>query len=81
MTRNLSFRLETAFPIYDPQVKAEILEYIQLQLSDNVKARKLDKNLQNNYHKGNSDFPVRSQVETYYMMKRKLDGMGEKEGK
>jgi polyphosphate kinase len=80
MTRNLSFRVETAFPIYDPQVKAEILDYIQLQLSDNVKARKLDKNLQNNYHKGNSDFPVRSQVETYYMVKRKLEGMGKEEG-
>jgi hypothetical protein len=49
-------------------------------LSVNVKARKLDKNLQNNYHEGNSDFPVRSQVETYYMVKRKLEGKDKEEG-
>jgi polyphosphate kinase len=73
MTRNLSFRVETAFPIYDPKVKGEVLEYIQLQLNDNVKARKLDKNLLNDYRRGESDFPVRSQVESYYLVKRKLE--------
>jgi polyphosphate kinase len=66
-------------PFNRPQVEAIILEYIQLLLSDNVKARKLDKNLQNNYYKGNSDFPLRSHVETYYMVKRKLEGLGKED--
>jgi polyphosphate kinase len=71
MTRNLSYRVETAFPIYDPQVKADIKDYMQIQLNDNVKARILDKDLKNERNKGVDDLAVRSQVETYYMVKRK----------
>jgi len=71
MTRNLSYRVETAFPIYDPQVKADIKDYMQIQLNDNVKARILDKDLKNERNKGADDLAVRSQVETYYMVKRK----------
>lgn len=73
MTRNLSFRIETAFPIYAPEIKKEILDYLQLQLSDNVKARILDKNLKNERNKTTGDFPCRAQVDTYYMVKRKLE--------
>lgn len=73
MTRNLSFRIETAFPIYDPEVKRDIVDYINVQLSDNVKARVLDKNLSNERNKVEGDFPCRSQVDTYYMAKRKLE--------
>ena len=73
MTRNLSFRVETAFPIYDPEVKRDILDYINIQLSDNVKARVLDKHLLNERNKVAGDFPCRSQVDTYYMVKRKME--------
>lgn len=71
MTRNLSYRIETAFPIYDPQLKSDIKDYMQIQLNDNVKARILDKDLKNERNKGADDLAVRSQVETYYMVKRK----------
>jgi polyphosphate kinase len=71
MTRNLSYRVETAFPIYDPQIKVDIKDYIQIQLNDNIKARILDKDLKNERNKGADDLAVRSQVETYYMVKRK----------
>ena len=73
MTRNLSFRVETAFPIYDPEVKQDVIDYINVQLNDNVKARVLDKNLSNERNKVDGDFPCRSQVDTYYMAKRKME--------
>lgn len=73
MVRNLSFRVETAFPIYDEALKKEIKSYINLQLSDNTKARILDSQQTNTYRKANTDIPIRSQIDTYYHIKRKMD--------
>lgn len=73
MVRNLNYRVETAFPIFDPQIKKEIRDYINIQLTDNVKARVLDQNLTNTYRKNESDLAIRSQIETYYYIKRKLE--------
>lgn len=70
MVRNLSHRVETAFPIYDEDLKADIKDYMQIQLNDNVKARVLDKSFSNAYHKNGSDIAIRSQLETYYTIKR-----------
>jgi polyphosphate kinase len=72
MTRNLSYRVETAFPIYDPALKREIREYINIQLMDNVKARILDEALSNTYHR-NGSLAIRSQRETYYFIKREME--------
>lgn len=73
MERNLSFRIETTFPIYDPDLKREIKEIIELQLNDNVKARIIDRFDQNEYRRTNTDIPVRAQLETYFYFKRKLE--------
>jgi polyphosphate kinase len=73
MTRNLSYRVETAFPIYDDNLKVEIMESLQLQLNDNVKARVLDENLSNIYYQSGSDLAIRSQVETYFSAKRQSE--------
>lgn len=73
MTRNLSYRIETAFPILDSKLRREIKDYINIQLSDNVKSRLLDPALLNEYYKNGSDMAIRSQVETYYYVKRQLD--------
>lgn len=73
MVRNLSYRVETAFPIYHPEIKKDILEYINLQLMDNVKARILDKSMSNKYYHNNSELAVRSQIETYFLVKRKAE--------
>ncbi|MCS6928881.1 MAG: polyphosphate kinase 1 [Saprospiraceae bacterium] len=73
MQRNLSYRIETAFPIYDPALKAEIWECIQLQLEDNVKARCIDAQMLNHYRRTESDIPVRAQIETYFYYKRKVE--------
>lgn len=73
MQRNLSFRIETIFPVYDPDLKKEIKNLINLQLDDNVKARNIDRHDLNEYRRSASDIPVRAQLETYFYFKRKTD--------
>jgi polyphosphate kinase len=73
MERNLSYRIETTFPVYDPDLKQEILEILNLQLSDNVKARVIDKDHRNEYRRSATDIPVRAQLETYFYHKRRLE--------
>lgn len=70
MTRNLSYRIETAFPVYDPDLKQEIMQAIEFQLNDNVKARIVEAEARNEYRRTQSDIPMRSQIETYYFYKR-----------
>ncbi|MEP6795778.1 MAG: polyphosphate kinase 1 [Saprospiraceae bacterium] len=71
MERNLSFRIETSFPIYDPRLKAEIKDILNIQSSDNVKSRSLNYNHINEYNRHGSDLAVRSQHETYFYLRRK----------
>ncbi|MEM9918601.1 MAG: polyphosphate kinase 1 [Bacteroidota bacterium] len=73
MVRNLSYRVETAFPIYDPRIFKEIKEYMRIQWADNVKARVLDGEHSNEFRRNHSDMAVRSQLDTYYYIKRKLE--------
>ncbi len=73
MQRNLSYRIETAFPIYDSALKAEIRDIITLQLEDNVKARCIDAQALNRYRRTESDIPVRAQLETYFYYRRKSE--------
>ena len=49
MTRNLDHRVEVAFPIFDPDVREELEEYLHFQLSDNTKARVLEGDQPNHY--------------------------------
>jgi polyphosphate kinase len=73
MERNLSFRIETTFPVFDPVLRQEIRNLIDLQLNDNVKARIIDKFDLNEYRRTGNDIPVRAQLETYFYFKRKKD--------
>ena len=73
MTRNLDYRIEAAVPIKQKNLKKELIDILEIQLSDNVKARVLDKNLSNEYvehAKNEQDF--RSQIETYKYLKSKV---------
>jgi len=70
MTRNLSYRVETAFPILDENIKKTIIDLVDIQLNDTVKARRIHYKKQNEYRK-NKDIPIRTQDETYYYLKRK----------
>ena len=70
MTRNLDYRIEAAAQITQKNLKKEIKDQLEIQLSDNVKARILDKKLRNEYVQGGKE-PVRSQIETYHYLKNK----------
>ena len=70
MSRNLRRRIETAFPVYDKNIKAEVKEMLRIQLSDNVKARIINEADKNKYKQNDLDLSIRSQVELYYHYKR-----------
>ena len=65
MTRNMHFRIETAFPIEDPKIRVIIQEQIRIQLADNLKARIVEPNLRNRYVSTDTQKPVRAQLATY----------------
>ncbi|HRG42398.1 MAG TPA: polyphosphate kinase 1, partial [Saprospiraceae bacterium] len=73
MVRNLHFRVETVFPVLDPDIAKTIITCINIQLNDNVKSRIIDAKLTNKYKKNTNDIAVRSQTETYYFIKRNED--------
>ena len=70
MKRNLSRRIEVAFPIYDDKIKVTLQKMIDLQWNDNVKARIVDKDQKNDYLSDDSEKKIRSQYEIYNYLKR-----------
>jgi len=71
MTRNLDNRIEIGFPLYDEQLKREIKDMIQIQLDDNTKAREIDANNNNSYHKAVAAASVRAQIAIYNYLNNK----------
>ena len=71
MTRNIDTRIEVGFPIYDKDLKKEIRDIINIQLSDNTKAREINIHNTNKYHKTHSEIPVRAQIDIYNYLKDK----------
>lgn len=49
MVRNFDHRVEVAAPIFDEQIKKELVHILQIQLNDNTKARLLNPDLENIY--------------------------------
>mgnify|MGYP005846911725 CR=1 FL=1 len=49
MERNFDWRVEVAFPIYDPELRRQVLDIMRLQIGDNIKARILDESQSNPY--------------------------------
>ena len=74
MTRNLDFRVEVGCPIYDEDIKQELLDTFEISWRDNMKARVLSAKQDNAYRqraKGEPGF--RSQVEMYHYYQKKLE--------
>ncbi|HEX2606370.1 MAG TPA: polyphosphate kinase 1 [Flavisolibacter sp.] len=71
MVRNLEHRVEATCPIYDERIKQEIKDLVNIQLQDNVKARILDNDLNNEYVRTDHQ-KVRSQVEMYNYLHNKI---------
>ncbi|MGZ5247735.1 MAG: hypothetical protein ACXWV5_11835, partial [Flavitalea sp.] len=63
--------VEATCPILDNNLKRVLKNILDIQLSDNVKARILDNGLNNRYV-NNSQRRVRSQVEIYNYLQQKL---------
>ncbi|WP_452598989.1 polyphosphate kinase 1 [Pontimicrobium sp. MEBiC01747] len=72
MTRNIENRVEVSCPIYDEDIKQELIDTFNICWSDNVKARILDES-QSNKYKQNNEEKVRSQFATYNYLKKKLE--------
>jgi polyphosphate kinase len=78
MVRNLHFRIETVFPIFDTQIKYFIRTCLNIQLNDNIKSRILDGGQENKYNRDTADLAIRSQVETYFFLKRQEEKANQK---
>ncbi|MCH7638735.1 MAG: polyphosphate kinase 1 [Bacteroidetes bacterium] len=65
MKRNLSRRIEVAFPIYDEALREEIKHILDLQWADDTKARVLDANQSNAYYRPSEPTGSRAQFDTY----------------
>ncbi|MDX5319779.1 MAG: polyphosphate kinase 1 [Bacteroidota bacterium] len=70
MSRNLDKRIETAYPVYDPDLKKELMDLFMIQWNDNVKARIIGKE-QLNTMKPHGLPSIRSQFETYDYLRLK----------
>lgn len=74
MTRNMDLRVEVSCPIYDDEIKQEILETFNISWDDNVKAREHSIN-QDNAYRRNDQSPLRSQFALYSYYQNKLENV------
>ena len=70
MRRNLYRRIECAFPIYDEDIKKELLDILYIQLADNVKASYISEDM-NNVRVPQKGKIVHSQKEIYKYLSKK----------
>ena len=71
MTRNIENRVEVSCPIYDAEIKSDLIANFSMTWNDNAKARVLNGTTPNMY-KSSSDKRQRSQIEIYNHYKNKL---------
>ncbi len=72
MPRNLDRRVEVTTPIYDPDIKQELIDTFNISWNDNVKAR-IFNDRQNNRYKKDGKKIIRSQFATYDYYLKKLE--------
>jgi len=73
MSRNLDRRVEVAVPIYDKEIKEELLDFFNLQWQDNTASRILDNDLSNRIKNEGAEPQVKSQLGFYdYLRERNL---------
>ena len=78
MTRNLDGRVEVTCPIYDQEIKNELIDNFNLGWKGNVKARYHSYKLDNKYRVRNQDPIFRAQWETYKYYQNKVEVPAEK---
>jgi polyphosphate kinase len=78
MVRNLDHRVEATCPVLDKQIQEELKDILNIQLSDNVKARILNNELDNQYVNPRNTKKMKSQIETYnYLLRKKYTEIAE----
>ncbi|MBK9175226.1 MAG: polyphosphate kinase 1 [Flavobacteriales bacterium] len=71
MERNLDRRVEVAFPLLDSRLRQEMMELLELQWADNMKARIIDARQSNAYRNtAPTARAVHAQADTYRFLKR-----------
>ncbi len=75
MSRNLDRRIELGFPVWDEEIKHEVMKILDMQLKDNTKARILDSEHNNLLKPAGEGPPFRAQVATYNYLK--ISGSGQ----
>lgn len=74
MTRNIDARVEVSCPIYDEDIKKELIDSFDVGWKGNVKARLHSEKLDNKYRIRNENERIfRAQIETYNYYRNKLD--------
>ncbi len=73
MPRNLDHRVEVITPVFNPEIKKELWDMVQIYLSDNCKARISNRNSVNKYKRDKSGKKIRAQFEIYNYLKKKLE--------
>jgi polyphosphate kinase len=74
MTRNIDARVEVTCPIYDENIKLELIESFNVGWKGNVKARIHSEKLDNKYRARNEKERVfRAQIETYNYYRNQLE--------
>ncbi len=69
MTRNLNHRIEVLTPILDKDIHKTLRDLVDIQISDNVKARIIDAEQKNEFVK-NDEEKIRAQYATYSYFKK-----------
>ena len=77
MTRNLDARVEVTCPIYDLEIKQELIDTFEIGWKANVKARIHSADLLNQYRKNGDEKPFRAQQEMYKYYQNKLEVIAE----
>ncbi|MFV0576948.1 MAG: polyphosphate kinase 1 [Vibrio sp.] len=70
MTRNIDYRIEVATPIHSPRLKQRIIDILNIHFTDTVKARIIDKEMNNLYVSRGNRKKVRSQIAIYEYLKQ-----------
>lgn len=71
MSRNLDRRVEVAVPIYDKEIRDELIDFFNLQWQDNSAARILDNDLNNRIKNEEKEPRIKSQLGFYDYLREK----------
>ena len=73
MTRNIDARVEVTCPIYDKDIKQDLIDTFEIGWKANVKARLHSDEFENLYRKRGDEKPFRAQQEMYKHYQNKLE--------